>query len=349
MTKKIWRGGMIGAGAWSEIQLNAWAGVKNTEIVALCDRHPERRDPIVERFGIPRAFDDFERMLDETDLDFVDICTRPYSHAALTRIAAKRGLPVLCQKPFCQSLEEARDVIDFCDQAAVRLMINENFRWQSWYRNVRKLLDAGELGKPFFAKIHRRSRVSLPEFHHSQAYMQDMPRWAVYELGVHYLDVFRFFFGDPDTIYCRTHRVSPSVKGEDVQVITIGYKGLTCLIYQSFASVPLPDIDRTAKGDSAGVRSIAHGLQIDGSSGTLILKPDRALHLYTDSEHQVWAFPEDTIPRSRATAQQHFIDCLESGAKFETDGSETLKTMALVYACYLSAEEGRVVTPNEVT
>jgi predicted dehydrogenase len=43
MPNRIWRGGMIGAGTWSEIQLNAWAGVPNARIVALCDRHPERR------------------------------------------------------------------------------------------------------------------------------------------------------------------------------------------------------------------------------------------------------------------------------------------------------------------
>jgi predicted dehydrogenase len=345
---KIWRGGMIGAGAWSEIQLNAWAGVENGEIVALCDRHPERRDPVVRQFGIPQAFDDFETMLDEADLDFVDVCTRPYSHAPLTKLAAGRGLPVLCQKPFCESLAEAREVIDFCDRAGVRLMINENFRWQSWYRKVKDLLDAGELGKPFFAKIHRRSRFSLPEFHHSQAYMKDMPRWAVYEVGVHYLDVFRFLFGEPDAVYCRTHRVSPDVKGEDVQIITIAYKELTCLITQSFASVPLPGIDRPQDAVDAQARSIAHGLQIDGTKGTLVLLPDRTLSLYTDAGHQSWRFPEDTMELSRAAAQQHFVDCLENGAKFETDGPETLKTMALVYACYLSAEEGSVVSPSEI-
>jgi predicted dehydrogenase len=38
MSNRMWRGGMIGAGAWSEIQLTAWAGVENAEIVALCDR-----------------------------------------------------------------------------------------------------------------------------------------------------------------------------------------------------------------------------------------------------------------------------------------------------------------------
>ena len=43
MSRRRLREGMIGAGAWSELQLTAWAGVKNAEIVALCDRHPERR------------------------------------------------------------------------------------------------------------------------------------------------------------------------------------------------------------------------------------------------------------------------------------------------------------------
>ena len=62
--KKIWRGGMIGAGAWSGIQLDAWKGVKNAKIVALTDRHPDRRDPIINQYQIPQAFDDFKSMLD---------------------------------------------------------------------------------------------------------------------------------------------------------------------------------------------------------------------------------------------------------------------------------------------
>jgi predicted dehydrogenase len=340
MVKKTWRGGMIGAGAWSEIQLNAWAGVPNVRIVALCDRHPERRDPIAKRFDIPHAFDDLAAMLDQADLDFVDICTRPYSHASLTKLAAERGLAVLCQKPFCQSLEEARDVVVFCEQAGVRLMINENFRWQAWYRKIREMLDSGQLGKPFLVYIHRRLRVSLPEFDHRQAYMKDMPHWAVYELGVHYLDTLRFLFGEPDLIFCRLHRVSSEIKGEDVQVITLGYPGLTCLIQQSFASVAVPGIDRPEGGSDA----MAHGLQIDASTGTLVLQPDGALHLFTDAGHEQWQFLPDTLERSRAAAQQHFIDCLASGAEFETSGRDTLKTMALVYAAYRSAEEGRSIT-----
>lgn len=346
MTRRAWRGGMIGAGAWSEVQLTAWAGVENAQIVALCDRHPERRDPVVKRFNIPQAFDAFETMLDQAELDFVDICTRPYSHASLTKLAADRGLMVLCQKPFCESLGQAREVIDYCNQAGVRLMINENWRWQPWHRKTKELLDVGALGEPFVANIHHRSRFSLPEFDHRQAYMKDMSRWAVYEVGVHYLDTFRFLFGEPDTVFCRLHRASSDIKGEDVQLIMLGYEGLTCLINQSFASVPVPGIDKPQ--ETGTPPRMAHGLQIDGTKGTLILKPDNSLHLFTDSEHQQWQFPLNGMAESHIAAQQHFIDCLESGTQFETDGPETLKTMTLVYACYLSAREGRAVVPKEV-
>jgi predicted dehydrogenase len=348
MSKKMWRGGMVGAGAWSEVQLTAWAGVPNAEIVALTDRHPDRRDPVVQRFKIPDTFDDFETMLDEAELDFVDICVRPYSHAPLTMLAAEQGLSVLCQKPFCQSLEEAQEVVTFSDQAGARLMINENWRWQAWYRKCKELLDSGAIGEPFLGKIFQRTRSTLPHGFkdHPQAYFADMPRLALYELGVHYLDTLRYIFGDPDTVYARLHRISPYIQGEDVELVILGYETLTCYIDNSWASVQVPGMDISEGAQSGGLLS---RLEIDGTEGTLAMKADGSLHALTDKEHQRWEFSaQHTKPESHIAAQQHFIDCLETGAEFETSGAETLKTMALVYAAYLSAEEGRVVDPNEL-
>lgn len=337
MSEKIWRGGMIGAGAWSAIQLIAWEGVPDARIVALTDRHPDRRDPIVKRFGIEQAYDDFETMLDEADLNFVDICTRPYSHAALIRMAADRGLPILCQKPFCTNLEEARASVAYCQQRGVRLMVNENYRWQAWFRKIKALLQAGALGTPFLAQVHQRVRLTLPRFEHDQAYMATMPRLIVYEMGVHFLDTFRFLFGEPNTIFARLHHVSPHIEGEEVQVLTVNYDEMTALIVTSWASVPTPG-DRPKQSGPRAPR-----LEIDGTAGTLALKADNSLHLYTDTGHQQWQFPEDTVPKSHVAAQRHFIVCLEDGAEFETSGLETLQTMALVYASYQSAESGDVL------
>ncbi len=340
MAKRVRRGGMIGAGAWSATQLTAWADVANARIVALADRHPERRAPVAERFGIPQQFDDAAAMLRFGGLDFVDVCTRPHSHAPLVRLAADSGLQVLCQKPFCTSLEEARETVAYCQRAGVRLMVNENFRWQAWYQKAHDLLTEGRLGRPFLAVMHQRNRLSLPRFTHYQTYFKDMEKALIYEVGTHQLDVMRFLFGEPDSVYARTHRISPEFKGEDVEVIVLGYPTLTCVIHDSWASVVIPDMYRPEQR-----QWYPRLLEIDGTDATLRIAADGTIRLYTDDGHDHWTTPPDATHRSHVAALQHVVDCLESGAMFVTSGEETLKTMALVYACYCSAAEGRVVRP----
>jgi predicted dehydrogenase len=337
--QKLWRGGMIGAGAWSSIQLDAWKGVKNARIVALTDRHPDRRDPILKHYHIPEAFDDFEAMLDSSELDFVDICTRPYSHLKLAQLAIKRNLPILCQKPFCDNISDANEIVANCKSAGVRLMINENFRWQAWYRKVRELLYSGALGKPFFAKFHQRLRLLMPKFEHSQKYFTEMPNALFFEVGTHLVDLTRFFFGEPQNIYMRKLTISPDMKGEDVFVAVLGYRDLNVVFHDSWVSVPIPGLDRSRIKD----RWLPRLLEIEGTLGTLVLKPDHTLHLYTDTDHQSWKFPADTAASSHILCQQHFIDCLESGKEFETSGADTVNTMRVVWAAYQSAEEARVV------
>ena len=338
-----WRGGMIGAGAWAANQLEAWQAVTGTQIVALCDRHPERLQPMADRFGISRIYRDFDDMLAHEELDFVDICTRPYSHASLVHKSAVRNLPILCQKPFCTSLKEAEAVVEECEQAGVRLMVNENYRWQAWYRKTKELLQEGVIGKPYQAKIQERCRATLPRFVSAQAYLANMPKLILYEMGVHYLDTFRYLFGEPEAVTTRLHHISPLMQGEDVQIILLSYPEMTALIDSSWASVPVPGWDIPLDGREALIAR----LEIDGPLGTIFLGPDGILHLYRDGDRRKWSFSDNPEVESRAAAQNHFISCLNSRAEFETSGRQTLKTMALVWSCYKSAELGKTIHTYE--
>ena len=273
------------------------------------------------------------------DIDFVDICTRPYSHLKLGKLAADRGLPILCQKPFCATLEDAQELVDYCKKAGVRLMVNENFRWQAWYRKTMELIHAGALGKPFYANFHQRLRLLIPRFDHSQKYFTEMPHALFYEVGTHLVDLTRFFFGEPQNVFMRQHTISPDMQGEDIYAAVFGYPDLTVVFHDSWVSVPIPGMDR----GKAKVKWQPRLLEVEGTLGTLVFKADRTLHLYTDHDHQIWKFPVNTTPKSHILGQQHFIDCLESGAEFETSGADTINTMRAVWAAYQSAVEERVV------
>ena len=333
---------MVGAGVWGEVQLDAWQRLGDATIIALCDKDEARLATRAEQFGITGRYTSLKELLREEKIDFVDVCVRPEAQATIVKQIAEHGLPILCQKPFCTSLKQAREVVAFCRERNVRLMVNENFRWQGWYRKTQALLQAGSLGKPFLARVNFRLRTSLPTFTHKQAYFKDMPRWAVFELGVHYLDLCRFLFGEPTSLYARLHHVSPHVRGEDVELIVLGYDDLTCLIQHSWASVPVPGLDRP-ENLSLDAWEVAHGLEIDGTSATLALKPDRVLSLHRETSTEQWTFSRETRSDSVTAPLKHFVSCLSNGDPFETSGEDYLHTMALVYASYRSAERNSVI------
>ena len=171
--------------------------------------------------------------------------------------------------------------------------------------------------------------------------MAEMPRFVLYEDGrplFGYLSL--SVWGTQLGIRAFALR-QRYIMGEDVQLITLGYQGLTVLINHCWASVPVPGLDHP--GAERPELASPPRLEIDRTEGTLALGADGWMRLFSDSGYQEWYFSEDTRPASRAAAQQHFIDYLESGAEFEASGAETLKTMGLVYACYQSAEENQTV------
>ena len=149
-------------------------------------------------------------------------------------------------------------------------------------------------------------------------------------MGPHWLDVFRFLFGEPQSIYARLHRASPHVQGEDVALLVLGYQNLTCTIENSWASVQIPGIDDLPGG---GAGASAPRLEIEGTEATLSLTCDGTLHLYSEAGHHAWRYREDERPHVRRS--QHFVDCPRP-APSSGSGAAMLNTMALVHSAYLS-------------
>lgn len=326
---------MIGCGFFAQFQAEAWARMGDLcEISAVCDVDPARAAAFAEKYGFAGSYSSVEEMLDTEQPDFVDIVTRPDSHKALVQQAASRDIDILCQKPFAPTLAEAEDILLICDLAGVRLMVNENWRFQAWYREVKGLLDASTIGEPFWYHFaHRMNDGLLETPYPNQPYFKDYPKFLIYETLVHYLDTARYLFGDAARLYCETSRVNHSIAGEDLAMISQTYpSGLHGVI----------DGNRCSSPDDAGT---AMGcLRIDGRGGSLWV--DGAGRITIEPRDGVrFEHPWDVPPLgyrgdSCYNTQRHFIECLKSGEEFETAGRKYLKTFDLVFDCYRSAESG---------
>ena len=331
------KGVLVGCGFFGAIQLEAWSRMDQAEIVALCDVDQSRAEGLAREHGISDNYSDYLEMLDSARPDFVDIATRPEAHLWMVEQAARRGLPILCQKPMAPTLEEAEAMVRICREHGVRLMVNENWRWQPWYREIKRLLTSGGMPPPSAVYFRHRGCDGWAETPYpAQPYFAKMPRLLVYETLVHYLDTCRYLFSEPESLYCRTRKISPHIKGEDCAIIHLEFSSGPRIIIDGNRCTPL--------GQEGPV--LGNVIFESGGKG-LELQPDGRIYIEScgglREEHRY------TIPRtgyrgdSCKATQAHFIDCLTSGNPFETEGDDYLKTFDLVFDAYRSARTGQVV------
>lgn len=344
MNKKL-RGVCLGAGYFSRFQYEAWSRIPEVEIVALCNRNLDRGREMAAQQGVPRVYgwDQFGAMLDQEKPDFVDIITPPESHREVVDQAAQRGVAIICQKPIAPTWEESVAMVERVRQLGVRFMVHENFRWQPWYREMKRMLAAGDLGELFSIGIRTRMGDGWPKdaYLARQPYFRTYPRLFVYETGVHFLDTFRFLGGEITSVYARLQKRNADIQGEDAAQLVCGFaNGATALL----------DASRYNESDAADARYTFGTVRLDGSKGHVELDLEGNLTLKLLGQpatklsypHERRGFAGDCVYH----LQRHFTDCMLTGAPFESTGEDYLKSVALVEACYRSQATGQVISPT---
>src|SRR5512140_2609240 len=105
---------IAGTGFWSRFQLAGWRELRGVTCVGLYNRTRTKAEALAAEFGVPGVYDRVEDMLDESKPDFLDIITDVGTHSKLVHLAARRRIPVICQKPMATSLAEAERMVDVC-------------------------------------------------------------------------------------------------------------------------------------------------------------------------------------------------------------------------------------------
>ncbi|MDT1062043.1 Gfo/Idh/MocA family oxidoreductase [Paracoccus sp. CPCC 101403] len=332
------RGALIGCGFFAQNQLHAWRDL--AQITAICDRDPQRLAETAARFGITRTYDDAARMFADGGFDFVDIATTVPSHRPLVQMAAAAGVHAICQKPFAETMADARAMVTAAESAGITLMVHENFRWQSAIRRCIDAVRGGAIGTPFFARVSFRSGYDVFS---GQPYLAADQRFIIQDLGIHILDIARALMGDATRITATTRRINPAIRGEDVATMLLQHEGgATSVVDCSYATRRVPETFPETL------------LEIDGDRGTLRLDAGYRLTLPEGSSDLSppvlpWASrPWHNIQESVLLIQRYFLDCIAAGIQPETSGADNLRTLALVEGAYLSAAEGRSVALDEL-
>jgi predicted dehydrogenase len=331
---------IVGLGYFSRLHQDAWAGHPDARIVGVTDLDPRLTDDTAHRLGVP-GFSGLSQLLTTTDPDVIDIVAPPPAHSALIRQALKPGRTIICQKPFCMSLTEATQVVADAESAQTRVIVHENFRFQPWYRDIKAFLDAGRMGAVYQCRFLLRPGDGRgPDAYLArQPAFQTMSRLLIHETGVHFIDLFRWLFGDIASVYADLRHLNPAIIGEDAGTVILSHVTGVQSVF---------DGNRLADIPARNPRLTMGELVMEGEAGTLHLDGDGRLTFRGFGEKAARSMAV-TAPRQLdvfgggcvAALIAHVLDCLKTGTAPENIARDYLPVIHASDAAYRSHRERR--------
>lgn len=328
----------LGAGYFARFHYDAWARIPDVTLVGAADHDLDRAAST----GLP-AFGDLDEMLSEARPDVLDIITPPSTHARAVRTALAAGIPtIICQKPFTDSLEDGRAVVAEADAAGATLLIHDNFRFQPWYRAMRRAIEAGDIGDPRQLTFRMRTGDGRgPDAYlDRQPYFQTAPRLLVRETAVHWIDTFRYLLGDPVGVYADLRRENPVIAGEDAGYILFDYASGARALF---------DGNRLLDHKTPNGRLTFGEALLEGTDATLTLAGDGSVlrRAFGDAAETI-VLPAKAYPGFAGDCvhalNAHVVDAIRGACPFENRASDYLAVHEIEEAVYASDAAGRRLT-----
>jgi predicted dehydrogenase len=143
---------VIGTGAPGLYHMRAYAEHPRAELVAVWGRDEARLAELQREHHLSLATHDLDAVLARQDIDCVSLCVPNHLHAGWAIRALRAGKHVFCEVPLVPRREDAAAMVAAVTETGRVLQVGQIDRFEPAFVNIKRLVDAGELGKPFLAE-----------------------------------------------------------------------------------------------------------------------------------------------------------------------------------------------------
>jgi predicted dehydrogenase len=271
--------GIIGASFARAAYLPALRLIPGVEVVAVASSRLESARSAAEAFGVPHAYDDWQRMLAEHQFDLVCIATPTDTHAPMTLSALAGGAHVLCEKPTAMNAQEAAAMLARAESLGRVHMLGHELRFNAKRRHIRHLLATGAVGHVRHVTITNIGSSWADPASRSAGDWWSLASRGGGRLGAngsHQVDLLRWWFGEIRAVCGQVRTVVPArvdkTGGEPWTATADDYVHFLAELGEgAMASVQISTVARHGLGSET---------QICGSEGTITLSNDTERLMY---------------------------------------------------------------------
>jgi predicted dehydrogenase len=333
------RAGVIGCGYWGPHLIRNLHDMPDVTLVGVAEERPERLKYVCSSYPAIRAFSDHRQLL-ESDLDAVVIATPIQTHFQLAREALLAGKHVLVEKPLASSPVQAVELIELARRHKRVLMVGHTFLYNPAVRELRRLVQEGELGRIYYADA---ARLNLGLF---QRHVN-----VVWDLAPHDIAILMYLLGKAPLMV--SARGSSYVQSgiHDVCYLELLFGDETT----AHVHVSWLDPDKVRRLTLVGDRRMAVYDDVSSvaklrvyDSGVEYPTPDSYGELQLAYRHGQIVIPYIRWREPLRVECEHFVHCIRTGERPLTDGEHALAVVAALEAADRSLQGGSVRVPVEI-
>jgi UDP-N-acetyl-2-amino-2-deoxyglucuronate dehydrogenase len=343
------RFGIAGCGKIARNHLGALRTAAGVEVVAVADVDGDRAQAFAARHGVPRAYDDVDRML-AAGLDAVTICTPHGAHEAGVLAAARHGTHVLCEKPIALRVEQAERMVTATADAGVRFGVLFQRRFWPAAARIRAAIDRGRLGQPVCGGV-------LGRLNRDADYYAEPWRGRLATEGggvlmtqvIHHIDLLLWFMGPAQRVTGRcdtlVHREVIEVEDTAAAIVEFASGGIATIqagtTFRPGLGVQLWVSDVT--GRTVGCSEFPEGI---GFTDVSTLDDQRVLHagVATASMGDLpLAEIHDHLAPYHAMQIEDFVAAVRDNREPAVTGRDAVRSLEIIEAIYDSSRSGEAV------
>ncbi|MDZ7344080.1 MAG: Gfo/Idh/MocA family oxidoreductase [candidate division KSB1 bacterium] len=192
--------GMIGCGEVTEVKSGpAFNKIAGSRLAAVMCRNGDKAKDYAQRHGVPKWYDDADKLLHDPEINAIYVATPPASHAEYTIRAAEAKKPVYVEKPMARHSDECTQMIKACEKAGVPLFVAYYRRCLPAFLKIKELVASGAVGEVRLVTINLYHPPRREDLHCESLPWRVMPEIAgggyFLDLASHQLDFLDFVFG----------------------------------------------------------------------------------------------------------------------------------------------------------
>ena len=193
------RTAMVGLGKMGLSHLAILRAHPGLEMVAGCDSTAYLTDILTKYSGL-KCHDDFDRMLDQEQLDALVVATPSKLHASMVEKALNRGLHVFCEKPFVLDVTDGERLVALAESKGVVNQVGYHYRFVGAFKEAARIVNSGALGTIHHVRAEAFGPVVLRAKGGTWRSAKSEGGGALYDYACHAIDLVNFVVGVPTAV-----------------------------------------------------------------------------------------------------------------------------------------------------